>query len=418
LPVCVYLMAGPRSYTRQDVVEVHLPAIPAAVEELLLALRAGGVRLASPGEFTRRALMSGRISMIQAEAIGALIRAGTADEARAWVRIAGTSSRHAPAGLREEIDELLARLELGLDFSQEDVCLMPREQLAERIASLILRLSAANRSQGTDARGLAWGCMPRVVLTGPTGAGKSTLLNALVGREAALVSPAGHTTRDPVEVLHEVEQGLSVLLSDTAGLDSREASPPQALSAWSFTDQAARSADILLIVLDRTNPAGAALEELKQLLGSVNPATACLIWNKNDLVENRPPTAWEVLTEATLRSCIRTQDIDSIVVAAKSGAGFDRLVGYMAHRARQLQARLAAVWSQGLSAQRAGYETAQAALERAQQALRQGLGEDAIAVELREASHALSDAQGVLLRHDGLTEALLDRIFSRFCIGK
>ncbi len=418
LPVCVYFMSGPRSYTRQDVVEVHLPAIPATFDGILGELCDSGVRLASPGEFTRRALLLGRIPMIQAEAIGELIRAGTADEARNWIGIASASSRSAPAGLREEIDGLLAMLELGLDFSQEDVCLLPREQLERQMASLIRRLSAATCSQGTDPSGLAWGGLPRVALIGPTGVGKSTLLNALTRRDLALVSPLGHTTRDPVEAILVLEPGLSVLVSDTAGLDCRETSPPLALSAWPLTERVARTADILLVLLDRSNPAPEAVESVLRILEAVQPATGCLIWNKSDLRGDRVFSSEEEGWATAIASRLGSGPMAIFEITAKDGTGIAGLGDYIRDQARNLQARLSAARSQGLSAQRAGYGAALAALSRAQHASMRGLGEDAMAVELREASHALSDAQGILLRHDQLTEALLDRIFSRFCIGK
>jgi tRNA modification GTPase len=418
LSACVYLMPGPQSYTRQDVVEIHMPAIGAALDEILATLNGSGVRLASPGEFTRRALLLGRLSMTQAEAVGELIRANTADEARSWAAVAGASGRNAPAGLRDEIDELLSLLELGLDFSHEDVCLMPREELGRRLGSLIRRLSTAARSDKEGNSGLAWGGAPRVVFVGPTGAGKSTLLNALAGRDVALVSATEHTTRDPVEILHELEPGLTVRLTDTAGLGQGETSPPQALQALAFTERAVKAADILLIVLDRTAASATDTKSLAHLLRTAKPAAASLVWNKSDLLAHRSPLAEESRLETELDRLLNLELTSIHRVAATSQEGIAELKGHLKEQTRGLQARLASAWSLDLAAQRAGFGTALEALRRAQDALHRGLGEDAIAVELREASHALSDAQGVLLRHDELTESILDRIFSRFCIGK
>jgi tRNA modification GTPase len=411
-------MPGPQSYTRQDVVEIHLPAIEAALGELLASLHDDGVRAASPGEFTRRALLHGRVSIAQAEAIGELIRANTVDEARSWAAITGAARRNAPAGLRDEVDELLALLELGLDFSQEDVCLMPREDLARRLSSLIRRLSTAVQSDREGTSGLAWGGVPRVVLVGPTGAGKSTLLNILTGRGTALVSAKGHTTRDPVEVLHHLEPGLTVRLIDTAGLGCPVTSPPLAVQSMAATEHAVKAADILLLVLDRTTPLTTERERLMVLLRTAKPAAAALVWNKSDLLDDRNASAPESLLVEALRREAGMQLICTYRVTAIEGEGIDGLLEFLRRQTRSLQVRLASAWSLGMAAQRTGYASALAALQRAQDASQCRLGEDAIAVELREASHALSDAQGVLLRHDELTESLLDRIFSRFCIGK
>lgn len=418
LSACAYLMPGPQSYTRQDVVEIHLLAVEAAIDETLSSLCSVGVRLASPGEFTRRALLLGRVSVAQAEAIGELIRANTADEARSWAAIAGAAQRNAPAGLRDEIDELLALVELGLDFSHEDVCLMPREELERRLSSLIRRLSAAAHAASNETAGLAWGGVPRVVLVGPTGAGKSTLLNALIGRNAALVSANGHTTRDPVDVLHELEPGLTLRLTDTAGLGCPGTSPPLALQAMAFTERAILSADVLVLVLDRTTTTLPDLQRLTTLTQTAKPAATALVWNKSDLLANSTPSEQESYIEGEAQRHAKSQPIFVYRVTAQNRASIDGLLTFLREQSRSLQARLASAWSLGLAAQRAGFGTALEALRRAQDASRRRLGEDAIAVELREASHALSDAQGVLLRHDELTESLLDRIFSRFCIGK
>ena len=336
LPACAYLMPGPRSYTRQDLIEFHLLGSNAVLQGLLSDLHQAGARLAGPGEFTRRALLNGRLSLAQAEAVGALIQATRADEARAWVSHAARLGQTAPGQLRDGIQALLAHLELGLDFSLEDVTLLPREELARRLKELAWQTASALEAEGEAPSELAWGGPPRVVLVGPTGAGKSTLLNALVGRDVALISAAGHTTRDPVEIVYEVEPGVPVRFIDTAGVDTPDRSPPLARCAMGLTARAARAADLLLVVVERTVEAVRQVSGLTQLLSTSRPAVVALVWNKSDLV--RPPLGTEQEDEARRATACLAGDEPAVEfhVAAKHGEGLGPLVSFLQVRSRAL----------------------------------------------------------------------------------
>jgi tRNA modification GTPase len=418
LPSCAYLMPAPRSYTRQDVVELHFPAVRAVAAETLDALRQAGARPAQPGEFTRRALLLGRISLSAAEAVGALVHATTADEARAWAARAAGHGQGGAAGLRADVEQLLAQLELGLDFSREDVELLPRAELGGRLTALARRARAAASGPPSEA-GLLWSGEPRVVLAGPTNAGKSTLLNALLGRPAAIVSARCHTTRDKLEAAYEPAPGLLVRLADTAGLEMAGGPP----GAWEEAQEAARralrAADLLLLTLDRHAPFD--LEALFSALDRSGPAhgppVAAVVWTKADLPPAPDWPARAASAEAALGQRLGAKP-PGFTVAALKGTGLAELAEFIAQHARTLRGRLAAAWAAQETAARGGAQAAAAALDRAETAFRSNLGEDALAVELREAVHALADAHGLLLRHDTLTETLLDRIFSRFCIGK
>lgn len=418
LPASAYLMPAPRSYTRQDLVELHLPALHVVLGELLVQLQQAGARQATPGEFTRRALLNGRLSLSQAEAVGALIRSSSADEARSWAARTVCRSDSPPGRIRDEIEELLTRLELGLDFSLEDVTLLSREELGRRLSTLLQRTESVTECH-QEPEGLAWGGEPRVALVGPTGCGKSTLLNALAGRDVALRSAQGHTTRDPVEALVKLSPELSVRLIDTAGLDPEGTGQALTKRALEWTRRSAVAADIWLVLLDSSVPLNATqnLEGLKSLLGGAPPTAAALVWTKSDL-SSAVTSDERADFEREARRLIGTGTLNVLKVAARKGVGLGELEAFVKVRAQEVLARVSSAWSAGMTAQSTGLREAREALVRANEALRLGLGEDAIAVELREAVHALSDAQGVFLRHDALTESLLDRIFIRFCIGK
>ena len=200
-----YVMRSPHSYTREDIVELRVPALPWLLESLLESLLAAGARLAEPGEFTRRAFENGRIQLDQAAAVGALIASRSAGEARMHAARLRAHAHGWRAGLRRDIEELLALVEFGLDFSQEDAGVLSTSQLCVRLESLRARLEefcapAAQGEAGTLAESaILTAGLPRVLLLGTTNAGKSSLFNRLLGRRAAIVSSQPHTTRDTVE---------------------------------------------------------------------------------------------------------------------------------------------------------------------------------------------------------------------------
>lgn len=434
LPAVAYRMPAPRSYTRQDVAEVHLPAVAPCIAGCLDTLLRAGARAALPGEFTRRALRNGRVTLAQAEAIGALVRAGDADAARAQAAQAAGRTASQRAKLRNEIERLLALVELNLDFSHEDVETLPRAELLPRLRTLA--------EQARAEAGGGGGEMPaalseiRAVLLGATHAGKSSLFNALLGRDEALVAGTRHTTRDVVEASCALEDALSVRLFDTAGLgaigaiaaldraDSEALTPGARLLALAqdATAKAARAADVLLVAVEPHEGCEADLHALCALAKETRSAAAALLFSKRDLPRPEGWAAQAAAVRAKLAEALGTdKGMDTLCVlevSAKDGAGLSELRAYLAAQAKALRARLSAARAAARASARVAAQAAAEALARAAAAIEGGLGEDAAVVELREAVHALSEAGGVLLRHDALTEALLDRIFHDFCIGK
>ena len=366
-----------RSYTGQPGAELHLPGSPPVVEAALAALHGAGFRPAGPGEFTLRAFLAGRVGLTEAEAVLGVIDAADPDElGTALDQLAGgVSNRLVP--VRSDLIDLLADLEAGLDFAEEDVSFVSPELLRERIdagrtALAALAADAVGRTVNTTA--------PRVVLAGPPNAGKSSLFNALCGEAAALVSDLAGTTRDDVSAPVTLG-GVAVELIDTAGEESvvgETAGDALSAAAQRRRIELLSAADLVLHCVPP---------------GGVVPAIggpALVVHTKADLREGAAP--------------------GSPVVSAATGAGLDELRTAVAAALKSAPPRRHLT---GATAARGGAALgeAAAALDRAVDAI--DAGDELVAAELRAAVDALGEVLGVVYHDD-----LLGRIFSRFCIGK
>jgi tRNA modification GTPase len=223
LPVLLLTARAPRSYTGEDTAEILLPGNPTLVDRVLARLTSiPGVRLATPGEFTARAYLNGKLTLDQAEGVAATIAAQNEDQlASARELLSGTAGERYRAWA-EEVATLLALVEAGIDFSdQDDVVAIAPAELASRLQILMATIEAHVGSRaGAEARST----LPRVVLAGDPNAGKSTLFNALLRRHRTVVSPIAGTTRDVIEEELDLSQDLPgagiVLLADMAGLEA------------------------------------------------------------------------------------------------------------------------------------------------------------------------------------------------------
>jgi len=383
--------AAPHPYTGEDLLEVSAHGSPLIAQFLLEDLCGRGCRPAEPGEFTKRAFLNGRMDLSQAEAVADLIGARSERAlAAANQQLRGALGRR----LQEMIDRLLdlvARVEAGLDFPDEDLPPADRAGLAAGLAGLrgeVDRLLATDRYGHVLRDGL------KTVILGEPNAGKSSLLNRLLGRERALVSAEPGTTRDYLE--EPIALGPHCIrLIDTAGLNPSPT--PLERRGMAHTLARAAEADLVLLVLDATRPAPTLQPEVAARL---TPATALVVVNKTDLPG---PAAGPTLPPG----------LPVVRISALTGAGVDELVAAIVRHAesfRQEQGdELVAINARHATALREAKEHLCAAMEK----LSEKSPAELLASDLRGALHAFGEIAG---RIDN--ERVLDRIFANFCIGK
>lgn len=375
----VLWLPGPGSFTGEDSAELQLHGGKAGVEAVSRALALSGLRLAEPGEFSRRAFQNGKLDLTQAEAIADLVDAETdAQRRQALGQLEGELSARYEAW-RGRLVQALARLEAAVDFPDEDLPETLQAEVGGRIGQLALELEDALADQERGER-VREGF--RIALIGAPNAGKSSLLNRLAGREAAIVTEIAGTTRDVIEV-PAVISGFKVLFADMAGLresaDPIEAEGVRRARAW------AESADLRLWVVDQADPV--------EVTEAVRPGDL-LVLNKADLPAGR-------------RTALPS--LETVRVSAKTEAGLEALWSALSLRVEGLTGGDFPAVTR-LRHRRHLKEAAEA-LRRGQSALARSpeLG----AEDLRHAALALGRIAG---RID--PEQVLDEVFSSFCIGK
>jgi tRNA modification GTPase len=389
LPATLFLSCAPHSYTGQDLVEVHTLGGPPLVEHVCSTFVARGARQAMPGEFTMRAFLAGKLDLTAAEAVLGLIDATTERAAKtALEQLAGGVARTI-GDLRDRLLDLLAELEAGLDFAEEDIEFVDRGDLNSRLQEAIAWL------RGLDVRmqGRTLSDRPRrVVLLGPPNAGKSSLFNALVGRDAAIVSHVAGTTRDYLIGALPLAD-CTIELIDTAGIEAP--ADPVSQQAQARRDQVAGEADMALWCIDHTQP-----EQAVNLQPDRPAPDVMVVWTKNDLPS---PACSHARSDRSLHG---------IAVSAVTGDGLAELKAELTARVCQSSNDAAVVPSTAVRCRRAVAAALQAA-ERALVAAQTTASDELIAAELRIVLDELAQVVGAVY-----TDDILDRIFSRFCIGK
>lgn len=382
--------AGPNSYTGEDTLEISCHGNPFIAQKILEDLLARGCRAAEPGEFTKRAFLSGRIDLSQAEAVMDLIHARSE-------RALAAANRQLRGSLGRRMEELvalllrsLAEIEAYIDFPDED---LPAENRAALIGRLKELRAKTQRLAATNHYGQILRDGIRTVIIGEPNAGKSSLLNRLVGRERALVSPEPGTTRDYIEETISLGQH-ALRLVDTAGLNPQAGALER--RGIAKTLEQAEDADIFLWVIDATAEKLPPLPA--HLRDRLSAANSIAVFNKIDACpEFRSP---KVLANEVAVSALRGDGIDELVVALEARAESFRIDSgedWVAINARHADALM----------------RAEDALDAALGGLTVGLSSELVASHLRDALNAFGEIAG---RVDG--ERVLDVLFSSFCIGK
>ncbi|MFH0917420.1 MAG: tRNA uridine-5-carboxymethylaminomethyl(34) synthesis GTPase MnmE [bacterium] len=397
------VMRAPRSYTREDVVELHCHGGLAAQRAVLRLMVRLGARLAEPGEFTRRAFLNGRIDLAQAESVAAIVAARSSGALRASVRQLEGGLSEKLRVLRRELVGLLAQIEATVDFSDEDVDPLDWESLTKGLASVQNDLARLLR---TAFLGRALEMGVRTAIVGRPNVGKSSLLNALLMRERAIVSETPGTTRDTVEELMEIG-GIPIHLVDTAGMRSDGDHVEQLGVERSV--RAMEQADLVLAVFDLSAPWD---DTDERLVDSLDPARSIIVRNKSDLA----PWAWAGQPGGLSQAAVPETDRQArheCAVSALTGEGLDDLRA----RIQQIitggeglhleEPILATERQRGLVSE--AVDSAGAALAGATL----NSDEELVCEDIRGAVQALGRITG-----EELTPDLLDEIFSRFCLGK
>ena len=385
----VTFFGAPRSYTAEDLVEIAAHGSPVVLELLLRRALDLGARLAEPGEFTERAFLSGRLDLTQAEAVRDLIEAQTLTQARlAASQMGGALSRRV-APVKQSLVELIALLEAGIDFAEDDVDVAPQAEIALRINDLTPPLAALEAS---FARGHIVHDGLTLAIVGRPNAGKSSLFNRLVERDRAIVTATPGTTRDLVTVRISLD-GIPLELVDTAGL--RESLEEVEQLGIARSREALADATLVLVVLDATEPLN---DEEHRLLEAVEGRPALVAINKSDLKKADLP-ADEIAGIPALRTSALTGEgisalRERILALATGGAASEpgMLTSLRHHQA---------------------ITTALSALADAAQANANAIPHEMILLDLYRALWALDSLTGQTTSDD-----VLNLIFSTFCIGK
>jgi tRNA modification GTPase len=379
LPADLYFFRKPHSYTGQDLAELHTIGSPPLVERLVADLLNAGARPAGPGEFTLRAFLAGKLDLPQAEAVHAVIEAGSDSELKtALAQLAGgvTQPLHE---LRNDLLNLLADVEAALDFADEDIEFVGKTDTLNRIATALARLTNLRRqleSRTVSGRSL------RAVLVGEPNAGKSSLFNALTGGPGALVSAEAGTTRDYLSKLLVLD-GISVDLVDTAGWAAAKGTIEE--QAQALGREQSDRADIILWCVEGDSPF-------------------------TDSIAARLAATNAVVLRVRTKCDLSNESLSGIASSAVSPGGTDAL------RAAILDAAVSLVRPPLAPSQSRCRHHLDACLADLQLAHRHALFDDPaelLALALRLALERLGEMVGAVYTND-----LLDRIFSRFCIGK
>jgi tRNA modification GTPase len=393
--VVVTYFAKPHSYTTDDVIEISAHGSPVVLRHIVELCVAAGARIAEPGEFTMRAFLNGRIDLTQAEAVRDLIESQTMYQAKvAAQQLEGALSRRLQP-IKQELVELIAMLEAGIDFAEDDVSVMPDAGILEHIARVRATLEqlAASFAYGKIVHeGLT------LAIVGRPNVGKSSLFNRLVERERAIVTATPGTTRDLVTETVAIE-GIPVKLVDTAGI--RQALDEAESIGIRKSMEALVDADLVLVVVDASRPQ---TKEDEKLIAQAGQRAAIVVENKSDLREEKIPTSGKIGQK---------WGTNSISTSALTGEGIPELrAEILKHVGGDAGAQIESgfltnVRHEGL------IKDSLVALGAAQTAVTGKIPHEMLLLDLYNTLRPLDAITGATT-----TDDILNLIFSTFCIGK
>ena len=376
---------GPNSYTGEDVLELYPHGNPIIVRELIQVIKSvDGVRLAEPGEYTRRAFLNGRMDLVQAESVADVIHSANRDELKNAHRLLGGALSKKVKTLTEQVMDISARLELDVDFAEEeaDPDYATWGTKIEAIRESVQSILKSFKEKANVSR------LPLAVLYGAPNAGKSSLVNALLGEDRILVSDIPGTTRDFVEVRLFLDGG-EIRLIDTAGIADKATDALDALSMEKSREILAE-ADMKILVVDggsRHSREGANLQP------------DLVVYSKSDLASSHP-------------ECNEESNCNSLRISSKTGAGLDDLKRVMNASLFKKMENSEDLWITS-EREKTCLEEALAGIDRTLSLIRTNPAVELIAFEMQLVRRALQSITGEISSED-----VLQKIFAGFCIGK
>ena len=409
IPACIYIMKSPNSYTREDIIEIHTFGSPPLLEmlvETLLSLgsenvyRENGeeavrnIRIAEPGEFTKRAFLNGRISLTEAESVLRIIRSRTDSELLMAVSNLKGRLTERMNNIQGELVKLCARIEAAIDFLDQDIELITLEETKEQLEHIKEKLYTVAGS-GQKPRISHYGV--KTVLIGWPNAGKSSLYNKLLNRSRAIVTQVSGTTRDTLEADVDLE-GINFRIIDTAGIAYGKGELESVIEQRTYGS--IDTAQIVIFVIDGCMNLSS--EQIK-FFDSITARSKIIVINKIDLQQK---TCYEDLSS-------KMKTFPVVKTSVLTDEGLDELKKTMVSSVFKNNIDLSASDVVFTIRQRVVVGRALDILEQTSDSLNEGIGYELVAIDLRKALDTIGEVTGEVL-----TDDILDRIFSEFCIGK